>query len=71
MWAEKLWAPFCAAIERPDLTGDPRFADDLALPVRSMGMSADLEIAVEEGSTMIRVGSGLFGPRRHPNHRPD
>jgi len=46
-------------------------ADDLALPVRSMGMSADLEIAVEEGSTMIRVGSGLFGPRRHPNLGPD
>jgi len=39
--------------------------------VRSMGMSADLEIAVEEGSTMIRVGSGLFGPRRHPNLGPD
>lgn len=29
----------------------------------SMGMSADFETAVEEGSTMIRVGSALFGPR--------
>ena len=38
-------------------------ADRLALPVRSMGMSADLELAVQEGSTMVRVGSGLFGPR--------
>jgi len=38
-------------------------ADDLALPVRSMGMSADLEVAVEEGSTMVRVGRDLFGPR--------
>ena len=29
----------------------------------SMGMTADLEIAVEEGSTAVRIGSGLFGPR--------
>jgi len=38
-------------------------ADDLELPVRSMGMSSDLEAAVAEGSTMVRVGSALFGPR--------
>ena len=29
----------------------------------SMGMSADLEIAIEEGSTMVRIGTDLFGPR--------
>lgn len=29
----------------------------------SMGMSADLEAAVEEGATMVRVGTDLFGPR--------
>ena len=29
----------------------------------SMGMSHDLEVAVEEGATMVRVGSALFGPR--------
>lgn len=39
-------------------------ADDLDLPVRSMGMSADLEVAVAEGSTEVRVGTALFGPRR-------
>ena len=38
-------------------------ADDLGLPERSMGMSGDLEIAVEEGATMVRVGRALFGPR--------
>ena len=32
-------------------------------PVRSIGMSADLEVAVEEGATLVRVGSDLFGPR--------
>jgi len=29
----------------------------------SMGMSHDLEVAVEEGATMVRVGTALFGPR--------
>ena len=38
-------------------------ADDLSLPVRSMGMTEDLELAVEEGSTMVRVGRALFGDR--------
>jgi hypothetical protein len=32
----------------------------------SMGMSDDLEIGVEEGATMVRVGTALFGPRRAP-----
>jgi hypothetical protein len=34
------------------------------LPVLSMGMTGDFEVAVEEGATMIRIGSALFGPRR-------
>lgn len=33
------------------------------LPVLSMGMSGDLEAAIAEGSTMLRVGSALFGER--------
>jgi PLP dependent protein len=40
-----------------------RLADRLDLVERSMGMSADLEVAVAEGSTMVRVGTDLFGPR--------
>jgi pyridoxal phosphate enzyme (YggS family) len=32
----------------------------------SMGMTGDLEIAIEEGSTMVRVGSALFGDRPSP-----
>ena len=38
-------------------------ADRLGLPERSMGMSGDLEAAVAEGSTMVRIGTDLFGPR--------
>lgn len=36
---------------------------DPALRELSMGMSQDLEIAVEEGATILRVGSAIFGPR--------
>ncbi len=34
------------------------------LPVLSMGMSDNYEVAIEEGSTMIRVGTALFGARQ-------
>jgi uncharacterized pyridoxal phosphate-containing UPF0001 family protein len=34
-----------------------------ALAELSMGMSADYEVAVQEGATMVRVGAALFGPR--------
>ena len=32
-------------------------------PEISMGMSSDFEVAIEEGATMVRIGSALFGPR--------
>ena len=35
----------------------------LGLPELSMGMSLDFEVAIEEGATIIRVGSALFGKR--------
>ena len=34
------------------------------LPQLSMGMSGDLEVAIEEGSTCVRVGTALFGKRK-------
>ena len=42
---------------------DAARADGLALDTLSMGMSADLEAAVAEGATMVRIGTALFGPR--------
>ena len=36
------------------------------LPHLSMGMSHDLEAAIEEGATFVRVGTALFGRRRKP-----
>ena len=48
---------------RPGFRRLVALADELGLPVRSIGMSADLEVAVEEGSTMVRIGRDLFGER--------
>ncbi len=48
---------------RPGFRALVALADRLELPVRSIGMSADLEVAVEEGATLVRVGTDLFGPR--------
>jgi pyridoxal phosphate enzyme (YggS family) len=48
---------------RDDFRAVVAMADRLGLPTRSLGMSDDLEIAVECGSTMVRVGAALFGPR--------
>ena len=36
------------------------------LPHLSMGMSGDFEVAIEEGATMVRIGTALFGPRARP-----
>ena len=40
-----------------------RLADELGLEERSMGMTDDLEAAVEAGTTMVRIGRALFGDR--------
>lgn len=42
--------------------------DRMGLAVCSMGMTDDLEVAVGEGSSMIRVGTALFGPRIRDPH---
>ena len=39
------------------------FADDAAFYERSWGMSDDYRIAIETGSTMVRIGTAIFGPR--------
>jgi pyridoxal phosphate enzyme (YggS family) len=41
-----------------------QLAEEYGLPHLSMGMSHDLEVAIEEGATHIRIGTALFGPRK-------
>ena len=40
-------------------------AQDSNISILSMGMSHDYPIAIEEGSTLVRVGSAIFGPRNY------
>ena len=44
--------------------------DGLNVDTLSMGMSADIEAAVSNGSTMVRIGTDLFGPRPTGEERP-
>lgn len=48
---------------RPAFHTARELRDRLGLSELSMGMTGDLEVAVSEGATLVRVGSGLFGPR--------
>lgn len=48
---------------RPAFHAARELRDRLGLSELSMGMSGDLEVALSEGATIVRVGSGLFGPR--------
>ncbi|WP_157267501.1 YggS family pyridoxal phosphate-dependent enzyme [Azohydromonas aeria] len=45
-------------------------AEGLALDTLSMGMSADLEAAVAEGATLVRIGTAIFGGRSYPAAQP-
>ncbi|MCQ4726340.1 YggS family pyridoxal phosphate-dependent enzyme [Anaerotignum faecicola] len=40
--------------------------DNVNMDTLSMGMTGDYEVAVEEGATMVRIGTGVFGPRLYP-----
>lgn len=39
--------------------------DNVSMSILSMGMTGDYEIAIEEGATMVRVGTGIFGARNY------
>ena len=41
--------------------------DNVCMDIISMGMTGDYEVAIEEGATMVRVGTGIFGERIYHN----
>jgi pyridoxal phosphate enzyme (YggS family) len=55
-------------LARPGFRLLATMAQELGLTELSMGMSDDLEVAVQEGATMVRIGRALFGPRPGPPH---
>jgi pyridoxal phosphate enzyme (YggS family) len=58
--------PPAADDARPWFARLRELAVSLELPELSMGMTADFEAAIEEGATIVRVGTALFGPRPGP-----
>ncbi len=59
------FASACAVFARARAVFDALNAEGLGLDTLSMGMSDDLEAAVASGSTMVRVGSAIFGRRSY------
>jgi len=55
-----------AEASRPYFRQLAALAAQYGLKQLSMGMSNDLEVAIEEGATMVRIGTALFGPRPKP-----
>ena len=47
-----------------------KLAGELGLKHLSMGMSADFDVAIRYGATHVRIGSALFGDRKHPGLDP-
>ena len=60
------FAAACAVFARAKALFDALNTEGLGLDTLSMGMSDDLEAAVASGSTMVRVGSAIFGRRHYP-----
>ena len=46
---------------------DNQNIDNVSMEILSMGMTGDFEVAIEEGATMVRVGTGIFGKRDYQN----
>ena len=45
--------------------------DNISMDVLSMGMSGDYEVAIEEGATIVRVGTSIFGARDYSSQSSD
>lgn len=64
------FATACAVHAQARALFDALNAQGLELDTLSMGMTADLEAAVQSGSTLVRVGSAIFGPRDYTQASP-
>ena len=51
------------ALRKLSVDIEAKNVDNITMRVLSMGMTNDYSVAVEEGATMVRVGTGIFGTR--------
>ena len=59
----ELARPYFRELKRLSEQVESRNFSDVQMQYLSMGMTQDFEVAVEEGSNMVRVGTAIFGPR--------
>ncbi|WP_346663538.1 YggS family pyridoxal phosphate-dependent enzyme [uncultured Merdimonas sp.] len=55
--------PFFAGLRKLSVDIAAKNIDNITMSILSMGMTGDYQVAIEEGATMIRVGTGIFGAR--------
>lgn len=53
------------ALRKLSVDIEAKNVDNITMRVLSMGMTNDYAVAIEEGATMIRVGTGIFGARNY------
>ena len=53
------------AIKQLSVDIDNQNIDNVSMSVLSMGMTGDYTVAIEEGATYVRVGTGIFGERNY------
>jgi len=63
---ERVRPCFIKLRELADKINDIR-SERISMTELSMGMSADYELAIEEGATLVRIGTAIFGPRQYHN----
>ena len=59
--------PYFALLRQISVDIQDKNIDNVNMNILSMGMTGDYEVAIEEGATMIRVGTGIFGARNYNN----
>jgi uncharacterized pyridoxal phosphate-containing UPF0001 family protein len=55
--------PYFAEIRNMFIDIREKKSDNINMNILSMGMSDDFDIAIEEGSTLVRIGTSIFGKR--------
>ena len=55
--------PFFRKIKQLSVDINNQNIDNVSMDILSMGMTGDYQVAIEEGATMVRVGTGIFGER--------
>ena len=59
--------PIFRTLKQLSVDIDSKNIDNVSMNVLSMGMTGDYEVAIEEGATYVRVGTGIFGERDYTN----